>query len=82
MDRPKSESLIWPSLSIRMLSGLMSLKRCQLSVAAACSGNIPMDEAELVDRFNRKNTLCDVETGDVFGECVILDQHRHEIASR
>ena len=41
-----------------------------------------MDEAELVDRFNRKNTLCDVETGDVFGECVILYQHRHEIASR
>ena len=41
-----------------------------------------MDEAKLVDRFDCKNTLCDVETGDVFGERVILDQHRHEIASR
>lgn len=25
MERPKSDNLIWPSLSIRMLSGLMSL---------------------------------------------------------
>jgi hypothetical protein len=32
VERPKSDSLMWPSLSIRMLSGLMSLLG-RLSVA-------------------------------------------------
>lgn len=50
MDKPKSLSLIWPSLSIRILSGLMSL--CwRMGVVSAILMNeakldngVPMDE--------------------------------------
>ena len=50
--------------------------------ATSAKHNIPMDEAKLVDRFDCENTLCDVETGDVFRERVILDQHGHQVAAR
>lgn len=45
------------------------------------SRDSPVDEAQLVDGFNGENTLCDVETSDIFREGVVLDQHRHEVAS-
>ena len=41
----------------------------------------PMDEAKFVDGFDSEDTLRDVETGNVLRERVVLDQHRHEIAS-
>lgn len=44
--------------------------------------DLPMNEAKVVDSLDSENTLCNVETGDIFRECVVLDQHRHEIASR
>ena len=41
-----------------------------------------MNETKLVNRFNGEDALRDVETGYVFGECVVLDQHGHEVSSR
>lgn len=41
-----------------------------------------MDKAKLVDGLYREYALCDVEAGDVFGECIVLDEHSHEIAAR
>ena len=45
-------------------------------------GHVPVDETQLVDSLNGKHTLRNVETSDIFRESVVLDQHRHEIASR
>ena len=41
----------------------------------------PVDETKLVYRFDREHTLRHVETGDIFREGIVLDEHRHEIAS-
>ena len=47
-----------------------------------CSRHAPVNETKLMNSLDSKNTLRDVETSNVFGEGVVLDQHRHEIASR
>jgi hypothetical protein len=41
-----------------------------------------MDEAELVDGFDCEHNLSHVESGDVFCEDFILDQHGHQITTR
>ena len=41
-----------------------------------------MDESKLMDRFYRQNALRDVESCNILGERVILDQHGHQISSR
>ena len=46
---------------------------------APCS---PVNEAQLVHGLDGEHTFRDVETSDIFREGVVLDQHRHEIASR
>lgn len=43
---------------------------------------LPVDEPELVDSFDGEDTLCDVESSDILGECIIFDEHRHEVATR
>ena len=83
-----------PSLSIRILSGLISLKQnnqrektvsgyalddLRISVTF---GHSPMDETKVMHGLDRKNALCDVEPGHVLGEGIVLDQHRHQVSSR
>lgn len=41
-----------------------------------------MNKIEFVNSFDRKNTLGDVESRYIFRECIVLDQHRHEITTR
>lgn len=41
-----------------------------------------MNKSKFVDRFNSQNTLCYVEPSHVLRECVVLDKHGHEIATR
>lgn len=40
-----------------------------------------MDEAQLVDSLNGERYFGHVETRYVFGENLVLDQHRHEITT-
>ena len=40
-----------------------------------------MNETKLVDGLNGEDTLRDVETSNVLRERIVLDEHRHEIAS-
>jgi hypothetical protein len=40
-----------------------------------------MYEPELVDGVDGQDAFCHVETGDVLAECVVLDQHGHEIST-
>lgn len=40
-----------------------------------------MNEPKLVNSFERKDTLCDVESSHVLGKSVVLDEHRHEISA-
>ena len=42
----------------------------------------PVDEAQLVNDLNGKDDLGHVKPGDILGEDLILDQHRHEITTR
>jgi hypothetical protein len=42
---------------------------------------LPVNKSEAVDCFDCEDTLCDVEAGDIFGECVILYEHSHQVAS-
>lgn len=41
-----------------------------------------MDVSQVVYRFYSKDTLCHVESRDIFREYVVLHEHGHEIASR
>lgn len=41
-----------------------------------------MDIAQLVHSVNGQHNFGNVETGDVFGEDFVLDQHGHEITAR
>ena len=41
-----------------------------------------MDETQLVNRFDGKDNLRDVEPRDVLGEDLILDKHRHQVSTR
>ena len=41
-----------------------------------------MDEAQFVNGFDRQHTLRHVETRNVLSECVVFDEHGHEIAAR
>ena len=43
--------------------------------------HLPMDETQLVNRFDGKDNLRDVEPRDVLREDLILDEHRHQISS-
>jgi hypothetical protein len=40
-----------------------------------------MDEAQLVDGLDGEHYLRDVESGDILGEDLVLDEHRHEVAA-
>lgn len=42
----------------------------------------PMYESKLMHCFYGQNALCNVEPRDVLRECIIFDQHRHEVATR
>lgn len=42
---------------------------------------IPVNEAEFVNCFYRQCDFCHVESSDVFCEDLILDQHRHQVAT-
>lgn len=44
--------------------------------------DLPVDKTEFVYSLDGKNNLCDVEARDILGEDFILDQHRHQIATR
>lgn len=63
---------MWPSESMRMLSGLMSLR--DISVAVVKCKHVPMDEAQVVNGLDSKDTLGHVELGHVLGERIVLDQ--------
>lgn len=41
-----------------------------------------MYETKLVDCVNGKCTFCNVEPRDILGECVIFNEHGHEVAAR
>jgi hypothetical protein len=41
-----------------------------------------MNVSQVVHRFYGKDTLCHVESRDIFREYVVLHEHGHEIASR
>jgi hypothetical protein len=41
-----------------------------------------VNEAKVMDCVNGKYTFCNVETRDIFGECVIFDEHGHEVTAR
>lgn len=43
---------------------------------------LPMNKAQLVYRLNCKGDLSHVESGDVLGEDLILDEHCHQVTSR
>lgn len=45
-------------------------------------GDVPVDEALLVDSVNRHDYLGSIEACDVLRKDVILDEHRHQITSR
>jgi len=95
VERPKSDNLMCPSLSIRMLSGLISLypgeprnKKSKVSFSgyALESPQIvtlhsPMDETKVMYGLDRKNTLCDIEPRHVLREGIVFDQHRHQVSS-
>jgi hypothetical protein len=40
----------------------------------------PVNESKVMDRFDREHTFRHVEASNVFGECVILYEHRHQVA--
>ena len=40
-----------------------------------------MDETKLVNCFKGKRDFCHVETGNVFGEDLVLDQHGHQVTT-
>lgn len=40
-----------------------------------------MDEAKLVNSLNSQGELCHVEAGNVFGEDLIFDEHRHQVSA-
>lgn len=40
-----------------------------------------MDVSQVVYRFYSKDTLCHVESCDIFREYIILHEHGHEITS-
>ena len=40
-----------------------------------------MNETEVMHGLDRKNALCDVEPRHVLREGIVLDQHRHQVAS-
>lgn len=41
-----------------------------------------MDETQFVNGFNRQDTLRHIKPRNIFSECIILDEHGHEIATR
>lgn len=76
-----------PSLSIRILSGLISLRRvtsvrCLVKVIDYGGELSPMDETKFVYGFDSQDTFCDVEASNVLGKGIVLDQHSHKITSR
>lgn len=45
------------------------------------TGYTPMNEAELVDCLKSERDFGHVETSDVFGEDLVLDEHSHQIST-
>lgn len=43
--------------------------------------NISVDETEFVNSFDSKNAFCHIKAADIFAECVVFDEHCHEISS-
>jgi hypothetical protein len=43
--------------------------------------NEPVNEAELVNRLDRQHTLSHVKPRHVLREGIVLDEHRHQVAS-
>jgi hypothetical protein len=39
------------------------------------NGDMPMNETQTVDGFNRQATLCHIETRHILGEYLIFDEH-------
>ncbi len=44
--------------------------------------NLPMNESEFVYSLDSQQDLSHVELGDLWRECLILDEHGHQITSR
>lgn len=65
-----------------MLSGLMSLGKCQRLDVHLAVLHLPMDEAQLVDGFYCQRDFCHVKSSDVLREDLILDEHSHQVATR
>lgn len=42
----------------------------------------PMNKAQLVNRLDSQDNLGDIESGNIFREYLILDQHCHQISTR
>lgn len=76
-----------PIESMRMLSGLMSLReregeivlfwvreRCRVEERGEERRDEPMDESKLVDRLDGEDALSHVELGHVLRESIVLDQ--------
>jgi hypothetical protein len=45
------------------------------------SHRLPMDEAKFMDCLNSQYALSHIETGNILGEDLVLDQHGHQVAS-
>ena len=41
-----------------------------------------MDETHSVNSLDSENAFGNIETRHIFGKCVVLDEHGHQIASR
>ena len=41
-----------------------------------------MDEPQFMDSLDGEDTFCDVKSRHIFRECVVLDEHGHQITSR
>ena len=50
--------------------------------ATSAKHNIPMDEAEIMYSFYSEHAFRNVESRNVLRECIVLDQHCHQVAAR
>lgn len=70
---------MWPSWSMRILSGFMSLDVSAESHLRLLHESPPMNEAEIVDSFDGEDTFRHVELSHVLGERVVLDQPANQL---
>lgn len=70
---------------MRMLSGLISLyqESYKLSQEEVKYSHItlPVNETKLMDGLDGQDTLCYIKPRYIFRECVVLDEHGHEVST-